>query len=338
MSTAEQIDPHDAEAFDAWYDVHRAALDDGREFAVTWAREEMRADLLNERPYSAKEIWAVRDEAGAVAGTLFLEVPLKDNTAVISPNIAVRADRRRRGYGTTLARTVAERAAALGRTTVHAQIDVPIDRPDDGVRTPGQAFAAATGLTVANVEVHRILELPLADDLLAGLAEKAAEHHQGYRLISWRDRCPDEYVDAYAAMQATFDLEAPMGELDVEAAAYDAARVRSGEEQRAAQGRSGWITVAEAPDGTMAGYTELYVGVHDPGNAFQWGTLVSPAHRGHRLGLALKVRNHSELQRSHTERRIVHTWNAEQNTAMNAVNAELGFRPVELAQELHRRI
>ena len=66
--------------------------------------------------------------------------------------------------------------------------------------------------------------------------------------------------------------------------------------------------------------------------------LVSPAHRGHRLGLALKVRNHTELQRSHSERRIVHTWNAEQNTAMNAVNAELGFRPVELAQELQRRI
>jgi hypothetical protein len=34
----------------------------------------------------------------------------------------------------------------------------------------------------------------------------------------------------------------------------------------------------------------------------------------------------------------VHTWNAEQNTAMNAVNALLGFRPVELAHELHRRI
>ena len=124
----------------------------------------------------------------------------------------------------------------------------------------------------------------------------------------------------------------------MEAEVYDAARVRVGEQQSLDQGRHGWTTVAVAPDGTLAGHTELYVGVHDPLNAFQWGTLVSPAHRGHRLGLALKVRNHTELQRSHSERRIVHTWNAEQNTPMNAVNAELGFRPVELAQELQRRI
>ena len=334
MSTSERIDPHDAESFDAWYDVHKAALDDGREFAVTWTREEMRVDLLTETPYASKEIWAVRDEAGAIAGTLFLELPMKDNTALISPNIAVRADARRRGYGALLARTVGERAAAFGRTIVQCEIDLPID----GGQTPGQAFTAANGLTVANVEVHRILELPLAEDFLSDLAAKAAEHHQGYRLISWQDRCPEEYVDAYAALLGTFDLEAPQGDLEVEASAFDAARVRTSEEQRIAQGRTGWITVAEAPDGTLAGYTQLYVGVHDPLNAFQWGTLVSPAHRGHRLGLALKVRNHTELQRSHSERRIVHTWNAEQNTAMNAVNAELGFRPVELAQELQRRI
>jgi GNAT superfamily N-acetyltransferase len=334
VSTSEQIDPHDAEAFDAWYDVYREAQVYGREYAVPWTHEELRVGLLTESPYWTQEIWAVRDEAGAIAGTLFIELPLKDNTSLINPGIGVRPELRRRGYGTTLARTVAERAAVHGRTTVHAQIDVPID----GTPAAGQAFAAATGLTVANVEVHRILESPLAGDFLSGLAEKAAEHHQGYQLVSWRDRCPDEYVDAYAAMQAGFDLEAPMGDLEVEAADPDPARVRVGEEQRAAQGRSGWITAAVAPDGTMAGYTELYVGSGDPVNAFQWGTLVAKEHRGHRLGLALKVHNQLEMQRSHPERRIVHTWNAEQNTAMNAVNAELGFRPVELAHELHRRI
>jgi GNAT superfamily N-acetyltransferase len=334
VSTSEQIDPHDPQAFDAWYDVYREAEVYGREYAVPWTREELRVNALTESPYWTQEIWAVRDEAGAIAGTLYFELPLKDNTSVINPSIGVRPELRRRGYGTTLARTVADRAAFYGRTTVHAQIDVPID----GTPTAGQAFAAATGLTVANVEMHRILESPLAEDFLSGLAAKAAEHHQGYQLVTWRDRCPDEYVDAYAAMQAGFDLEAPMGDLEVEAAEPDPARVREGEKQRAEQGRSGWVTAAVAPDGTMAGYTELYLGATDPVNAFQWGTLVAKAHRGHRLGLALKVRNQLEMQKIHPERRVVHTWNAEQNTAMNAVNAALGFRPVELAHELHRRI
>jgi hypothetical protein len=42
------------------------------------------------------------------------------------------------------------------------------------------------------------------------------------------------------------------------------------------------------------------------------------------------------LQRTHPAPVVVHTWNGEQNTFMNAVNAKLGFRPVELSQEWQR--
>src|SRR3712207_7186814 len=54
--------------------------------------------------------------------------------------------------------------------------------------------------------------------------------------------------------------------------------------------------------GKVVGYTEIRVPSHHPGRAYQWGTLVDPAHRGHRLGIALKAANHrseehtSELQ------------------------------------------
>jgi RimJ/RimL family protein N-acetyltransferase len=199
--------------------------------------------------------------------------------------------------------------------------------------TAGQAFATALGFSAANFEVHRVLELPLADAVLDELSAQAAERHQEYTLRSWRNRCPDDLVDAFAALQTTFILEAPTGDLEVEAEHWDAARVRMYEEQNAAQGRNSWTTVAIAPDGTLAGHTELVKGEHDPGKVFQWGTLVSPAHRGHRLGLGLKARNHRELQRAHREPLVVHTWNGEENTAMNAVNAKLGFRPVERHEE-----
>jgi GNAT superfamily N-acetyltransferase len=337
VSTPERVDPRNAEAFDAWYDVYQAAMDEGREFAVTWTRDELRVALLRESPYSTTEVWAVRDDAGQFAGAMVIDVPMKDNMAVISPKIGVRADARRRGYGTLLAGTAADRAAHYSRTVVQCQLDVPLAAASTA-ETAGQAFAEKNGLKPANFEVHRILRLPLDEDFLESLAAEAAEHHRGYQLISWQDRCPDEHVDAYAALQSTFALEAPQGELDKEAEYWDADRVREVEEQSLAQGRHGWITVALAPDGTLAGNTELYVGEHDPGKAFQWGTLVSPAHRGHRLGLALKVRNHLQLQRTHSEPLVVHTWNAEQNTAMNAVNAKLGFRPVEQGQEWQGRI
>jgi len=69
------------------------------------------------------------------------------------------------------------------------------------------------------------------------------------------------------------------------------------------------------------------------GRAYQWDTLVLPEHRGHRLGLALKVANLRALQAEHPEVTRITTWNAEQNGPMVAVNVELGFEIVERLQE-----
>lgn len=323
------MDPHDSAAFDAWYDVFDVALNDDRQYAVGWTRDELRIALTTENPYKAKEIWGLRED-GEIVGGLELEVPLLDNTSLISGIVAVRADARRRGHGRALGWLLDERAAEHGRSVVVSQVEVPIGATE---ATPGQRFATALGFSAANFEVHRVLELPLADAVLDELAAKAGERHQEYTLRSWRDHCPDDLVDAFAALQTTFVMEAPTGDLEVEAEHWDAARIRLYEEQNTAQGRSSWTTVAIAPDGTLAGHTELVRGEHDPGKVSQWGTLVSPAHRGHRLGLGLKARNHRELQKVHGGPMVVHTWNGEENTAMNAVNAQLGFQPVERHEE-----
>jgi RimJ/RimL family protein N-acetyltransferase len=329
----ERIEPRDQAVFDEWHEAMAAAASAGREYAVFWPREEMRAALLRQTPYFERELWAVRDEAGRIAGVLYIELPQKDNTSLAEVDLGVRPDHRRQGFGTALAQVAEERLAHHGRTIVQAMVHRPLDG-----EAPGQAFARAHGLTVGIVDMHRILELPLAQEFLEELAAEVADHHRDYRLVTWQDRCPDDLVDAYAALESTFNEEAPMGELELEAEVWDADRVRFREEQARAGGRRPWITVAVAPDGTLAGETELFFPEHDQVNAHQSGTLVAPAHRGHRLGLALKVRNHLEMQRVHTEPRVLHTWNAEENTAMNAVNARLGYRPVELTEEWQRKI
>ena len=48
----------------------------------------------------------------------------------------------------------------------------------------------------------------------------------------------------------------------------------------------------------MVAYTDLAATEHEPERAYQWGTLVRPDHRGHRLGLAVKVANLRLLQES----------------------------------------
>jgi hypothetical protein len=70
----------------------------------------------------------------------------------------------------------------------------------------------------------------------------------------------------------------------------------------------------------------------------QSGTLVLPAHRGHRLGLAIKVANLRQLQAAIDDTpRLLHTFNAGVNAPMLAVNAQLGFRPVEVEEEWQRK-
>ncbi|MEV8374517.1 GNAT family N-acetyltransferase [Kribbella sp. NPDC056861] len=329
----ERIDPRDPAAFGEWHAVMAAATGEGREYPAIWSLAEMRVALTRDSPYAASEIWIVRTDDGQPAGFLHLHLPLLDNTSLVSADLGVLAEHRRQGYGSALAKLVEERMAHHGREIVQAMVHNPLDGA-----APGRPFALAHGMKVGIVDMHRVLQVPVDNAYLESLAAEVADHHRDYQLVTWRDRCPDHLVDAYAVLEGTFLSEAPMGDLEMENEVYDAARIRFREDQALAQGRQSWVTVAIAPDGALVGQTELFIPSHDPANAYQSGTLVAAAHRGHRLGLALKARNQLELQRTETGRRVLHTWNAEQNTAMNAVNERLGFRPVELTEEWQRRI
>ena len=55
-------------------------------------------------------------------------------------------------------------------------------------------------------------------------------------------------------------------------------------------------------------------------------TLVAKAHRGHRLGMLVKVLNLRRLQKDHPEVELVVTFNAVENDHMLAINVALGFR------------
>ncbi len=103
--------------------------------------------------------------------------------------------------------------------------------------------------------------------------------------------------------------------------------------------RTTYATAAVAPDGSLAGNTELSISEQMVrGGAAQSGTLVLPDHRGHRLGLAMKVANHRWTQSHDRAERLLHTWNAQDNTHMIGVNDRLGYRPVEYADGWQRKL
>lgn len=194
--------------------------------------------------------------------------------------------------------------------------------------TPGEHLAANLGMKLGLRDVARRLALPVPANRVEGLLALAGPHHADFSFLGWVDRCPDELVAAYCALKAAMNSQAPTGELDVEDQHWDEGRLREEEALLQAGGRARHTVVAVAPDGSLAGHNELLVFEHDPTVVWQWDTLVVPAHRGHRLGLALKVRNLRDVQAAYPRAVEVRTYNADSNTYMVAVNDAIGFVPV----------
>jgi hypothetical protein len=199
-------------------------------------------------------------------------------------------------------------------------------------------FAEAMGFTTALVDGLKVVDLPGTEHLWDELAAAAATKHRGYRIVTWRDRVPEEHLEGYCRLGAMFLAEAPMGELEVEPESWDARRVRSREDRNAQAGRQECSAGALAPDGTLVAMTEVAVSAYAPGRGFQSGTLVAPEHRGHSLGLAIKIANHRQLREHFSDCRILMTGNADVNAPMNAVNEVLGYREVERCVEMQRSI
>ena len=166
------------------------------------------------------------------------------------------------------------------------------------------------------------------------LADEAAASHPSYELRSWEGPVPDDLLQGWAELTSSLATEAPTGELELEPETVSTEVVREREATIARQGRTKYNTVALSASGELVAYSDLATTVHEPGRAYQWGTLVVPAHRGHRLGVAVKVANLRLLQASRPDITRLTTYNAEVNTHMIGVNEATGLPPRRAARRL----
>jgi GNAT superfamily N-acetyltransferase len=331
------LDPADDAQMGAWHATYAVAHAHGLEHPAPWTREEMRAQLLHPRSGERVEAFAGYDE-GALVGTGMVTFPLMDNAHLAYVDLTTRPEHRRRGHGTAMLEHLTALAVADGRTTLNADAAWPYEAPADGAGTPNADFLTARGFVFSLGDVKRALDVPVDDGLLTRLAADVAPYHRGYELRRFAGPVPEDIVDSFGALIGSLMTQAPMGELDVEPEVFDATRIRDDEKVFEASGRRKYTTVAVAPGGDVVAYSELVVPSFDPGHLFQWGTLVLPEHRGHRLGLATKVHNLQFLQEHLDHPRVLFTYNAEVNDHMIAVNEVLGFRPVERLGEFQKKL
>lgn len=333
-----RLDPFDDQAFDAWHATYFAADSFGRTGAESpWQREEARVENQADLPHRTRLAYAgMVGDAVAVAATM--ELPHLDNTDHARVGVWTHPDHRRQGHGSAMLAHIEKVALEHGRNILDADACYPYDAPADGAGHPNADFLTHRGFRFGLGDVNRRLDLPVSEELLERLAADAAPHHAAYRLESFVGRVPEEYVDEFTRVNATLLTEAPTGDLDVEPEKPDVEAHTAFEINMERMGRTKYTTLAFAPDGDLAGLTELVTAVHDPGKCYQWGTLVAPAHRGHRLGLALKVANQAFLQQHRDDLVLVSTFNAEVNDHMIGVNEKLGYVPVERCGEFQKRL
>jgi len=150
-----------------------------------------------------------------------------------------------------------------------------------------------------------------------------------YRTITWEDRCPDRWVGELARLETRMSTDAPNAGLEIVEDPWDADRIRIAEASIRAAARGYLGTVVEhVPTGTLAGFTLLEHPRAEPAIVFQQDTLVAREHRGRKLGQLIKAANLERLAELRPGARRVHTWNAEENSFMLAINVALGFEPV----------
>lgn len=269
---------------------------------------------------------------GVPVGAGRLDRDLRDNTHLGSLHLLVEPTHRRTGVGTALLSALEAHADREGRDTLVASVGQPSGRPGAGA-----AFAAVHGYEVADVEELKLVDLTATAERWPALAAAAAASSEGYELVSWTDAAPEEHLDALAGLFTRFLGEIPLGDLDIEPQTWDAARVRESEERRRQSGARPLLVAAVAPDGSLAGYSNLHV---DEGQTYAAidSTLVLSEHRGHALGLAMKVRLHQLTRELLPGVDSIFTANAGSNQHMNAVNEALGYRVVEDSLEVQKRL
>lgn len=324
-----QVPVEDNEGMRQWYEMFVSAERGDHPDVPVMSFPEMLEKARGDRDSGREDYWLGRLDRVATCGYR-LRMPLRDNLDTAMLLLAVAPKHRRRGHARALAAHAIDQVRAMGRR----RIWVVVVEPVDGEPSAGAVFAEKVGFRRALAQTRRVLELAAVDrDHLAGLESHATAEAVGYELVTWTGRCPDELVEEYAALVGRMSTDAPLDDLDLEPELWDVARVRSEESLMAAQQRIQVLTAARLASRELVAYTDIVVSEHDPGNAYQRNTIVRSDHRGHRLGLLVKTKYLRRLVEEAPRAQWVHTWNADSNRHMVAINEALGFAPVHCEVE-----
>ncbi len=273
-----------------------------------------RTFLLECRDYGTEGplegLWLARRD-GRVVGYAGLTLNLFENLDGAKILGAVHPAHQRHGIGLALM------AAAEAGT------DRPRLRAPAWAGTAGEQAVPRLGYTrEGSYAVRRIpLRTPPPAELVAE-TERAAG---AYDLERFAGPCPEELIGDLQVLREVINDAPDPGEYQV----YSPERIRRNEAWLAEQEQTPYTIVARHREsGEPAGLTIACVHELRPSVAAQEDTSVVVAHRGHRLGLRMKLAMLEWLGAVRPDVEVIDTWNVPGNAPMIAINDALGSRVV----------
>jgi GNAT superfamily N-acetyltransferase/RimJ/RimL family protein N-acetyltransferase len=263
------------------------------------------------------QTWLAATASGALLGCYVLGLPERENRAngFLSPFVAPSC--RRQGVGSALVAHAAEQAALASRTLL-----MSVAR----IGAPGHAFGESIGARPGMLDIRRVLDVgPALHARLSGLRAEAEQHSAGYTLRRWAGITPDELVGPVCALNAAM-ADAPHDDA-YEPMIWDADRLRAEDERAVAAGARVYsVAAVQGATAAAAALTQVFIDPDVAGRGFQGITAVTREHRGHRLGLLVKVGMLEWLAEAEPGLSQIGTSNAAANEHMIAVNDKLGHR------------
>jgi GNAT superfamily N-acetyltransferase len=323
-----RIEPQDETALASWTAVLEASNAELWPGLTGFTLPDIRAFARFQGSYRRFELLGAYDPPGSIVGVGMLELPLRDNLHGTEVTVAVHPSHRRKGAGTAIVERMGEVAVANGRRALNSIVDVPTVQALDHASVH---FAPRVGFEAMLSGNRRHLQVPVDKTRLeelrgvvAGAGDAAA-----YRTFTFETPWPSEFLDDECELMRRMSTDEPSGDGDKEEEVWNADRISENDEMLMERQARKLAAVAQhIPSGRLVAFTELLVADDTPKESWQLATLVHPEHRGHRLGLAVKLANLDFLAERAPDVRLIVTGNASENAPMIAVNDMMGFEVV----------
>jgi GNAT superfamily N-acetyltransferase len=334
-----ELDPADGDLVSGAFDVMRATHAADHPENPAPHRATFIAGLSYPPP-DEDEAHFVAVEDGQVLALLGIGMPNRGNLHFGWAWINVHPDHRRKGIGSALVDHYIAYARERGRTELTLDTHMSWEGGFERSKA-GQLFNEKHGFKLALTWINRRCAVDALDaDTEQALLEKAqAAAGDEYEIISWIGRTPEELVETMARIDSTILAEVPLGDLELEPETVDAELKNAKADRSEAMGMKMVQTVARyRGSGEVVANTCVFI--HDDGefpDAYQGITIVDKDHRGHRLGLLLKIVNLRLVRENFPHIRAIWTDNADVNAPMIDINVTLGYEIVDAGGEFQRK-